>query len=83
MLTVVPDEEVLVITDSGPFTTLFATGEKLDVVTSFGSPFTTTLENYPIILPGIIINIAPPCTTDGSGDCEDDRPDTGMLYPRG
>lgn len=83
MVTVVPDEEVLVITDSGPFTTLFATGEYLPTVTSFQSPFTSILINYPITLPEVLIHITPPCATDGSGECQDDRPDTGMLYPRG
>lgn len=84
MLTVVPDEEVLVITDSGPFrTTLFAIGEFLPTVTSFQSPFTSILVNSPIILPEALIHITPPCATDGSGECQDDRPETGMLYPRG
>lgn len=85
MVTVIPDEEVFVSIDNGPFTTLFAIGEAIPTLTSFQSPFTTILVNYPITLPEVLIHISPPCGTDGggSGECQDDRPDTGMLYPRG
>ena len=59
----------------------------LDLPFYLESPQTEIFISAPVSKKFIPFFLVPICTDDGSdgsdGPCEDDRPETGMLYPRG